>query len=121
VLRGVSPYVARTWSVPDLGLLSEDRPSEDPVVGLPEPIPPSELTAGGHAPIATAPGGDVVAIHTREGRSDVVAVIRLSDGSLVRWIRGARSAAWSPDGNHFAVGGHWGLLVATTKADAPAS
>ena len=55
--------------------------------------------------VAVAPDGETVAVHSREGRSDVIAVIRISDGSLVRWVRGARAAAWSADGRHFALGG----------------
>ncbi len=71
-----------------------------------------EVVAGGAAPLAAAPGGEIVAVHPREGRNDVVALVRLSDGSVVRWIRAARSAAWTPDGRHLAIGGLWGVLLA---------
>ena len=43
VLRGVSPYVIRAWSVPDLALASEERPGEDPAAGLPGPLHPASL------------------------------------------------------------------------------
>jgi hypothetical protein len=114
-LIGVSPFVARAWSIPALALASEERPPEDPTAVLPPPLSPDEIRAGDFSPLATAPGGDVVAVHTREGRNDVVALIRVSDGAVVRWIRAARSAAWSPDGRHLAIGGLWGVLLAELK------
>ena len=110
-LRGVSPFVARAWSLPDLVLASEERPAEDPTAGLPQPLDADEIRAGGGAVLATAPGGDVIAVHTREGRNDVVALVRVADGAVVRWIRAARAAAWTPDGRHFAIGGQWGVLL----------
>jgi hypothetical protein len=113
LLRGVSPFVVRAWTTPDLGLQAEERPAEDPAAALPEPVP--ALAGDDHEPIATAPGGEVVALHTREGRSDVVAIVRVADGSLVRWVRGARAAAWSPDGRHLALGGPWGVLLAEAR------
>jgi hypothetical protein len=119
LLRGVSPYVVRAWSTPELGLHSEERPPDDPAAVLPEPVP--AVAGDDHAPIATAPGGEVVALHTREGRSDVVALVRVSDGSLVRWVRGARAAAWSPDGAHLALGGPWGVLLARARGGAQGS
>ena len=64
------------------------------------------------AAVATAPGGAVVAVHTREGRSDVIALVRPDDRALVRWVRGARAAAWSPDGTMLALGGPWGVMLA---------
>jgi hypothetical protein len=108
VLRGVSPYVARAWAVPGLALSSEERPPEDPASGLPEPVPAPDVV--GSAPIAVAPGGAATAHHTREGRHDVIAVV--AGGAIVRWVRGARAAAWSPEGTWFAVGGPWGVLLA---------
>lgn len=112
LLRAVSPFVRRAWSVPEMAQRVEERPGEDPAAGLPDPVASREVTADGAAAIATAPGGGIVAVHAREGRSDVVAVVRLSDGTLLRWVRGARAAAWSSDGRLFAVGGPWGVLLA---------
>jgi hypothetical protein len=66
------------------------------------------------------PTGAVVAAFTREGRFDVVAVLR-DDRSVVRWVRGARAAAWSPDGALLAVGGPWGVLLARAREAAPAA
>ena len=111
VLRGVSPYVSRAWAVPALTLSAEERPPEDPAAALPEPVAPPEVV--GSAPIAVAPDGAATAHHTREGRHDVVAVV--VDGAIVRWVRGARAAAWSPDGTHFALGGPWGVLLARSR------
>src|SRR5262245_11051027 len=111
VLRGVSPHVVRTWTVPDLATRSEERPGGDPAADLPAALDPGSLGDEVVA-VAAAPGGAVVAVHTREGRSDVVALVRTDDRSLVRWIRGARAAAWSPDGALLALGGPWGVMLA---------
>jgi hypothetical protein len=116
LLRGVSPYVLRSWSVPDLVQQAEERPGDDPAAELPPPLDPAALGRDGGPGAAVAPGGEVVAAHTREGRSDVVAIVRVADGSLVRWIRGARAAAWSPDGGLLALGGPWGVLLARAEA-----
>lgn len=111
VLRGVSPYVRRAWSVPDLAQQLEERPGTDPVAELPGPVAPGALgeDLGG---AAEAPGGGVAAVLTREGRHDVIALVRTSDRALVRWIRGARAAAWSADGSMLAIGGVWGVVLA---------
>ncbi len=116
-LAGVSPYVARTWPVPGLAPASEERPEADPAAALPPALDPASLAAGELAPVATAPGGEVVAVHTREGRADVVALIRPADRGMVRWVRGARAAAWSPDGALLALGGPWGVLLAEAVAE----
>ncbi|WP_217915341.1 hypothetical protein [Miltoncostaea marina] len=109
-LRGVSPHVRRSWSLPELLQASEERPGDDPAAGLAAPAAPDALA--GAEPVATAPGGAYRAVYTREGRADVVAVVRAADGALVRWIRGARAAAWSADGRRLALGGPWGVILA---------
>ncbi len=120
LLHGLSPYVRRTWSVPELAMRSEERPPEDPAAGLPDPVAPGAILDEGAVPVAVAPGGEVVALHTREGRNDVIALLHTSDGTLVRWVRGARAAAWSADGAHFALGGPWGVVL-TAGREAPAA
>ena len=116
-VRGVSPYVARIWSIPELTLQAEERPAEDPTAALPPAVASDSLHEGELPYVAAAPGGEVVAVHSREGRNDVIALIRLSDGAVVRWIRAARAAAWSPDGRHLVVGGPWGVLLAESRVD----
>ena len=111
VLHGVSPYVRRAWSLPDLGLTLEERPGDDPAADLPA-IEHGILLAESLPPvIAEAPGGSLVAVAVRESRYTVVAVVRPEDRGIVRWIRGARAAAWSADGRLFAIGGDWGVLL----------
>lgn len=116
-LRGVSPYVIRTWSLPELLRPTEERPGDDPAAALPPPVPPGELT--GDLPGAVvAPGGDFAAVPTLEGRARVLALVRLSDRALVRWIRGARAGAWSADGSLFAIGGEWGVMLTGIRGPA---
>ncbi len=112
LLRGMSPYVVRAWAIPALSLHAEERPGDDPTAALPPPVTPAGLHEEDLPVVATAPGGGHAAVHSKEGRHDVIAVIRTSDGALVRWVRGARAAAWSDDGRHFALGGAWGVLLA---------
>ena len=119
VLRGVSPHVVRTWAVPGLATTSEERPGGDPAADLPAPLDPGGLADDELVALSAAPGGAVVAVHTREGRSDVVALLRTDDRSLVRWIRGARAAAWSPDGALLALGGPWGVMLAEAAPAEP--
>ena len=114
VLRGVSPFVLRAWSIPDLALQAEERPGEDPAAELPPPVSPESLHEADLPIVAAAPGGGVVAVHSKEGRNDVIALIRVEEGTVVRWIRAARAAAWSDDGRFIAVAGPWGVLLAET-------
>jgi hypothetical protein len=111
ILRGVSPYVRRAWSLPDLIPELEERPGDDPAADVPDPAPAATLGHELPAPIAEAPGRELIAVAVREARFNVVAIVRRSDGGVVRWIRGARSAAWSGDGRLLAVGGEWGVLL----------
>lgn len=118
LIRGASPGVRRAWSVPDLTVVEEERPSEDPADAIPPQVHPAAL-ADGELPGAVAdPTGAVVAAFTREGRFDVLAILR-DDRSVVRWVRGVRAAAWSPDGARLALGGTWGVLLAQAR-EAPA-
>jgi hypothetical protein len=119
VLRGVSPYVLRSWSLPDLAPGPEERPGDDPAAGLPEPVPAAGLAEAAPPPLAEAPGGALRALHVREGRMSAVALVREPDGALVRWIRGARAAAWSPDGALLAVGGEWGVMLLAPAPGGP--
>ena len=41
-----------------------------------------------------------------------LALVRVADRGLVRWIAGARAGAWSPDGAALVIGGDWGLILA---------
>ena len=38
----------------------------------------------------------------------------------MRWVRGVRAAAWSPDGLRLALGGTWGVLLAQAREASPA-
>jgi hypothetical protein len=111
VLHGVSPHVHRRWSVPDLSLLGEERPGDDPAAGLPGPVPPGALAIDELADAIAAPGGEYLAVYTREPRAEVIAILRASDRALVRWMRGMRAAAWNGDQSLFAVGADWGLIL----------
>jgi hypothetical protein len=118
LLRGVSPHVRRAWSVPELTVAEEERPGDDPAADLPAPAP-FETVADGDAelaPLATSPDGTAVAVHLREGRADVLAIVRVEDRGIVRWIRHARAAAWSADGRRLTIGGPWGVLLAESTA-----
>jgi hypothetical protein len=111
-LRGVSPYVLRTWPLPDLVPAREDRPGDDPAAALAPAIHPGALDAPELPGAVEAPGGEYLGVYTREPRADVVAILRASDRAVVRWIRGARAIAWSPDGGRLALGNQWGIIVA---------
>jgi hypothetical protein len=114
LLRGVSPHVRRAWSVPELTVAEEERPGDDPAADLPAPAPFETVADPDAEParLATSPDGTVVAAHLREGRADVLALVRLEDRGIIRWIRHARAAAWSADGRRLAIGGPWGVLLA---------
>jgi hypothetical protein len=118
LLRGVSPHVRRAWSVPELAVAGEERPGDDPAADLPAPAPFETVADAGVelARVATTPDGTVVATHLREGRADVLALVRLEDRGIIRWIRHARAAAWSADGRRLAIGGPWGVLLAESTS-----
>ena len=118
VIRGASPGVRRAWSVPDLKVVEEERPAEDPAAGIPPQVHPASLADGDLSGTVADPTGTVVAAFTREGRFDVLAILR-DDRSVVRWVRGVRAAAWSPDGSLLALGGAWGVLLGKAREAAP--
>lgn len=118
VLFGASTGVRRAWSVPDLRIVEEERPAEDPAAGIPPQIHPASLTEASLPGAVPDPTGTLVAAFTREGRWDVLALLR-EDRAVVRWVRGVRSAAWSPDGTLLAVGGTWGVLLARAREATP--
>ena len=105
LLRGVSPHVIRAWSLPGLALVSEERPGDDPAAALPGPLHAADL---GEAELsgASAPEGGVMAVDTREGRHDVIALVRESDRAIVRWVGepgprpGRRTGTSSPSAVH---------------------
>lgn len=109
-LVGVSAGVMRRWSLPELDLLREDRPATDPVAQARPQVALGESAVPDGA--LTSPDGSLAAVLTREPRADVLAIVRVSDGALVRWIRGVRAVAWSDDGAYLALGGQWGVLLA---------
>ncbi len=111
-LVGVSPAVRRTWSIPDLAPTGEERPETDPAAELPAPVAPQDV-ASDVPGVATSPDGALEAVSVLEGtRAAALVVRRASDRAVVRWIRGAMAAAWSPDGDLLAIGGDWGVLLA---------
>jgi hypothetical protein len=118
LLRGASAGVRRAWSVPDLTVVEEERPAEDPAAAIPPQIHPAALAEGDLPGAVADPTGTVVAAFTREGRFDVLAILR-DDRSVVRWVRGVRAAAWSPDGLRLALGGTWGVLLAQAREASP--
>jgi hypothetical protein len=116
-LRGVSPFVYRTWSIPDMRHQPEQRLGDDPTAELEPPLEQSELT--GELRGATfSPGGELAAVAVRDGPAIALALIRPDDRALVRWIVGARAAAWTRDGGMLAVGGEFGILLAAPRPPA---
>jgi hypothetical protein len=114
MLRGLSPFVHRAWSVPDMRSEPERRLGDDPTAELETPLEPSELT-GELRGATLSPGGELAAVAVRDGPTVALALIRPDDRALVRWIVGARSAAWSRDGGMLAVGGEFGVLLAVPR------
>jgi hypothetical protein len=119
LLRGVSPHVLRAWALPELRQVEEVRPGDDPSAALAPPVHAAALADGELPGSVAAPGDDVVAVPAREGRFDVVVLLREHDRAVVRWIRGARTAAWSDDGALLALGGPWGVLLTRGRPTRP--
>jgi hypothetical protein len=111
MLRGVSPFVHRAWSVPDMRTQPEQRSGDDPTTELEAPLAPAELT-GELRGAVLSPGGEVAAVPVRDGPAIALALIRPDTRALVRWIVGARAAAWTADAAMLAIGGVFGVLLA---------
>jgi hypothetical protein len=109
---GTSPGVRRRWTLPDLRLQDEQRPDDDPAAGLPGPVPVAELAKADLGAAVHAPGGEVAALAVAQGRAPALALVRVADRGLVRWIAGAHAGAWTPDGASLVIGGDWGLALA---------
>ena len=112
-VAGVSRMVRRSWAVPGLTVTDEERPQEDPAASL-SADPVIDTLAEGDLPEAAvlAPGGAYAAVGVLEPpRYNGLAIIRVSDRAIIRYIRFARCAAWSEDGSTLVVGGEWGLLA----------
>jgi hypothetical protein len=110
-VEAIGPLVIRTWTLDDLAYAEEVRPDEDPAAGIAAPVAPEELR--GELPAATSsPDGSLLAMPARERGGVALAILRAEDRAVVRWVRGALSAAWSNDGKMIAIGGDWGAVVA---------
>jgi hypothetical protein len=108
---GVRPGVLRRWSLPDLAAGPEERPERDPAADLPPPVPLARLPEADLAAATRSPDGAVWAVSVTMGGLPALALVRVADRALVRWIVGARAGAWTPDGRAFVLGGDWGLLM----------
>ena len=111
-LLTVSPLVARSYALPGLDDLIEERPAADPAADVPPPVPLAEL-AGDTEAGSLSPDGLLRAVTVAERGAVVVALIRTADMSIARWMRGCWCAGWSADGSQIAIGGDWGLVLAT--------
>jgi hypothetical protein len=109
---GISRGVLRRWRLADLSPIAEERPPGDPAAALPAPVPLGTLAEVDLDPWPRAPGGDLVALAVAAGRVPALALVRAGDRGLVRWIAGARAAAWTEDGGAFLFGGDWGIVLA---------
>ena len=109
-IEAIGPLVIRTWTIERLVQAEEERPEEDPATVLTPPVEVEEL--GGDLPNAVhSPEGSLLATAVRERGGVALAVLRADDRAVVRWVRGAISAAWSSDGQMFAIGGDWGAAI----------
>jgi hypothetical protein len=104
--------VRRAWRLPGLEAAPEERPAADPAAGLPAMVALVDLDTADLDAAPRAPRGDLAAVTVATGRVPGLALLRVADHGLVRWIVGARAAAWSPDGARLALGGDWGVMLA---------
>jgi hypothetical protein len=118
LLMGVSPLVYRAWSIPDMRAQPERRTGDDPTADLEPPLQLSELT-GELRGATISPNGELAAVAVRDGPSAIaLALLRPDDRAIVRWIVGARAAAWTADGRMIAIGGEFGVLLGVPRAPA---
>ncbi|MFN8122141.1 MAG: hypothetical protein U0237_06880 [Thermoleophilia bacterium] len=112
-VSGVSRMVRRSWAVPGLGVTAEERPQEDPAAGLEPDVFIDDLAEGDlPATAVLSPDGVYAAVGVVEPpRYNGLAIVRVSDRAVLRFIRFARCGAWSEDGGTLVVGGEWGLLA----------
>lgn len=117
-VTGVSRLVRRAWAVPGLAVTGEERPPEDPAAGLEPDVFIDDLADGDLPPAAVlSPDGAYAAVGVVEPpRYNGLAIVRLSDRAVMRFIRFARCGAWSDDGGTLVVGGEWGLLALEHRA-----
>lgn len=110
-VRGIASHARRTWLLPGLVSQPEERDGTDPSQGLPEPVDVADLD-GSLAGAIRSRDGAFAAVSVRDGRMPAVAIVRLEPRELVRWVVGARCAAWNADGTQIAIGGDWGVILA---------
>lgn len=110
-VRGIASHARRTWLLPGLVSQPEERDGTDPSDGLPAPTDVADLD-GPLDGAARSPDGAFAAVPVRDGRMPAVAIVRLEPRELVRWVVGARCAAWNADGSQIALGGDWGVILA---------
>lgn len=109
-IEAIGPLVIRTWTLERLVQPVEERPEQDPAAALTPPVEMSDLA--GELPHAVhSPDGSVLATAVRERGGVALAILRSEDRAVVRWVRGAISAAWSTDGQILAIGGDWGAAI----------
>lgn len=112
----VSPLVARSYALPGLDDLVEERPERDPAADVPPPVPVADLADASDAG-TLSPDGRLRAVTVAERGSVVLALVRTADMSVARWMRGCWCAAWSEDGSRLAIGGDWGLVLASARPE----
>lgn len=110
-LRAIASHARRSWGLPGLVRRPEERDGTDPSTDLPAPTEPTDLD-GALPDAIVAPGGEFLAVGVRDGRTMALAIVRREPRELVRWVAGARCAAWNPDGSLIAIGGDWGVILA---------
>jgi hypothetical protein len=115
-LETIGPMVIRTYAVHDLARAREERPERDPAADLVPPVPMDRLVSGADLePVAASPDGVLMAVSVWEAGGVALAVVRVDDRAVVRWVRGAIAAAWSPDAGLIAIGGDWGAFLAAPR------